>query len=35
MRISLDAVETSFLQDKRKNELREEFLKEYRELKRA
>ena len=32
MRVSLDSVETSFLPRKRKNELREEFLKEYREL---
>ncbi len=35
MRISLDSVETSFLPEKRKNELRETFLREYRELKRS
>ncbi len=33
MRISLDSVETSFLPRKKKDELRVEFLKEYRELK--
>jgi len=33
MRISLDSVATSFLSLKRKEELRENFLKEYRELK--
>ena len=33
MRISLDSVETSFLPPKKKEELRETFLKEYRELK--
>jgi adenosine deaminase len=32
MRISLDSIETSFLPTKKKGELREEFLKEYREL---
>ncbi|MGD0803657.1 MAG: adenosine deaminase [Candidatus Bathyarchaeia archaeon] len=32
MRIGLDSVETSFLPAKKKGELREEFLKEYREL---
>ena len=32
MRISLDSIETSFLSLKRKEELRGEFLKEYREL---
>ncbi len=32
MRISLDSIETSFLPMKKKEELREEFLKEYREL---
>jgi len=33
MRISLDSIETSFLARKKKDELRETFLKEYRELK--
>jgi adenosine deaminase len=33
MRISLDSVETSFLPPKKKEEIRETFLKEYRELK--
>ena len=32
MRISLDSIETSFLPNKKKEELREKFLKEYREL---
>ena len=32
MRISLDSIETSFLPTKRREELRERFLKEYREL---
>jgi len=32
MRISLDSIETSFLPIRRKEELRGEFLKEYREL---
>jgi len=31
MRISLDSIETSFLPTKKKAEMREEFLKEYRE----
>jgi adenosine deaminase len=32
MRISLDSIETSFLPAKKKAEMREDFLKEYREL---
>jgi adenosine deaminase len=32
MRISLDSIDTSFLPIRRKEELRSEFLKEYREL---
>jgi adenosine deaminase len=32
MRISLDSIDTSFLPMKRKEELRGDFLKEYREL---
>jgi adenosine deaminase len=35
MRISLDSISTSFLTDKRKEELHGEFLSEYRELKRS